>query len=504
MHTNNALDPAISPELFRPAADGSRPVPGNPPLSVTMEIMPLPEGFSDELIEAAARGVERWAEVQGVSINISVARPGPEDVYDGEWASRFATPDGRNTIEFLADDWPFFIPINVLAFSSAHTDDEGRILEADIYCNARDYRWMVFNEQGSFPALAKMNIVDAEAVITHEMGHVFGIDHSQYNWASMYFLLGVADTRARNITSDDREGLRRLYPATAADVPPPSLWGISETASGGDCNLGAATYDWAIDYYVNRISPLPGPHEMIMVPPLPGETVWPYCLLGAGFSADYFQGMDLETNGVPLGAAVSAQYIGPNFVQAVLMNGAGGYPPLAAGSYDASVTQSPGGKGVLPQGLFVNADGNNLPEAVIQPATSQTRPGVWVRLDGSGSFDLDGDTIAFNWSVAESPEGYPGLLSADTAQVVSLYAPGPGIYVARLVVNDKTVDGIADQAAIRAAYSSGGSGGSDFSMFGCALAPGRVSGHGRPAFPVFVLAPLALALILRKRMGANP
>ena len=74
-----------------------------------------------------------------------------------------------------------------------------------------------------------------------------------------------------------------------------------------------------------------------------------------------------------------------------------------------------------------------------------------VTLDGSASSDVDGDLLEFNWSFTSIPSGSNATLSDETAVMPTFDADLPGIYVARLIVNDGTVDSAPDTAYATAA-----------------------------------------------------
>jgi hypothetical protein len=435
-----------------------------------------------------------WAAIPGSGMVVSVEGPAPGQVYDNNWSSRYASDDGRNTIEFISSGWPGFWGPNIIAMTIPRLDGAGRIKEADIFCNAQDFKWVVFGAEGYFPGLEPANYIDAEALITHEMGHVLGLGHSQFSWACMYWLPGVADTRDRRLTSDDRHGLLSLYAATGEAVPPASPWGIYAGTYGGDCGLGSLDITSAQYAYVYKTAPLAGPHELLLNPPLPGGTDFPFCIFGAGFSAAFFQGLDLFQDGAALGAVSGSALVSSNFVKAEVLHGAGGRPLLATGSYDVAVIQDPGGAGLLDQGIFVNTLANQLPEAVIQPARDMTAPGVWVALDGSGSIDADGDPLAFKWSVAEKPVGSVATLSSDTAAQTAVILSAPGLYLVRLVVNDGISDSISDQVLLRASYTLGHDDESETGPFGCMVS----SAHSGFSSLIFILVPIALALAVRR------
>ena len=73
-------------------------------------------------------------------------------------------------------------------------------------------------------------------------------------------------------------------------------------------------------------------------------------------------------------------------------------------------------------------------------------PSEIVQLDGSGSSDADGDTIAsYTWSVISAPVGSAVTGVSDGSIVNPTLAPDvPGIYLVQLVVNDGKVDSLPD------------------------------------------------------------
>jgi len=78
---------------------------------------------------------------------------------------------------------------------------------------------------------------------------------------------------------------------------------------------------------------------------------------------------------------------------------------------------------------------NNPPLANAGPDQT-VRPGVRVTLDGSGSSDLDGDLLTYQWAFDSKPSGSAAALSDPAAVSPSFTADLPGTYVIRLVVTD--------------------------------------------------------------------
>jgi hypothetical protein len=77
-----------------------------------------------------------------------------------------------------------------------------------------------------------------------------------------------------------------------------------------------------------------------------------------------------------------------------------------------------------------------------------------VTLDGSGSTDVDGDPLTYSWSLSSVPSGSGATLSDATAVGPTFVVDLPGTYVAQLVVNDGTVDSIADTVSISTSNSA--------------------------------------------------
>jgi len=489
---NSRFDPAVSAQLFRPADDGSRPVPGVAPAPVAVEILPLPEGMDPATLDALIRGIEKWDSLPGSAMQVIAVPPLEGAPYDPDWLVRHANPDGRNTIEFVTQDWSAAIPGNYVGNTEFHVGPSGAILETDIFLNAEDFEWMVFQKLGSFPGLADWQMVDVEAIVTHETGHVLALGHSQVKSACMYDFAGLADTRARRLTIDDLDAIRFLYPATAADQPPPSVWRVSK--DGYSDNACGMTEAWM------TLIALPTYYHHNLVETLPFAGDLDYCVFGAGFSPGLLADMDLEVDGVPLGAVTNVTYVGPNFVKATVTN-AGALP---AGAYDLSVTHAGGATGLLSEGLIMNPAGNGLPVAVIQPLAEHAAAGTAVYLDGRPSYDPEGAPLTYRWSLVESPLEAQGVLSSTGQAVTALGLPAPGAYVVRLVVGDGLVEGAADQVVIRAEYSlrKSDDGGDDPINCAGSIDRERLStNQGGLAGLIVLLAPLAAALLIRRAVA---
>jgi hypothetical protein len=78
---------------------------------------------------------------------------------------------------------------------------------------------------------------------------------------------------------------------------------------------------------------------------------------------------------------------------------------------------------------------NSIPAANAGPDQS-TSVGSMVQLEGSGSTDVDGDPLTFQWSFVSLPPGSTTALTSPTAVTPAFQVDQPGTYVLQLIVND--------------------------------------------------------------------
>ncbi len=93
---------------------------------------------------------------------------------------------------------------------------------------------------------------DLQSVITHELGHVLGLDHSADPHATMYYGVHHGVVYGRTISADDRGGVCYLYPKSATacttDADCPLLDNnqgysfVVTVCSGGSCVTGQRAY----------------------------------------------------------------------------------------------------------------------------------------------------------------------------------------------------------------------------------------------------------------------
>jgi hypothetical protein len=129
-------------------------------------------------------------------------------------------------------------PPSALAITSVVKNSKtGEILDADIEFNAVNYTW---GDLVGHPSLATATTADFQNALTHELGHVLGLDHNCYAKsdlqdrlndntgvpevdcygnppdsvaaATMYPSVMLSDTLRRTLTADDELGVCEIYP----------------------------------------------------------------------------------------------------------------------------------------------------------------------------------------------------------------------------------------------------------------------------------------------------
>jgi MYXO-CTERM domain-containing protein len=183
--------------------------------------------------------------------------------------------DKRNVIVFRQSTWcrdpapvdnaglpePDCYPGSALAVTSIFKNVKtGEIVDADIEFNAVDYAW---GDMIGQPALATATTADFQNALTHELGHVVGLDHNCYTTndgqarlndntgapevdcysnptlpdavaaATMYPSVVLTDTERRTLSADDVQGVCEISPYAHDVCPlPPTDGGCSVASSG--------------------------------------------------------------------------------------------------------------------------------------------------------------------------------------------------------------------------------------------------------------------------------
>jgi hypothetical protein len=91
---------------------------------------------------------------------------------------------------------------------------------------------------------------------------------------------------------------------------------------------------------------------------------------------------------------------------------------------------------------------NTPPVADAGPDQAITAPGATVQLDGSGSYDLEGDQLSYQWSMVQKPVGSMAVLSNPAIANPVFSADVPGDYAIALVVSDSWSSSSSDSVTM--------------------------------------------------------
>lgn len=204
----------------------------------------------DEVEATIQAAFGAWTGVAGTTLNASTnlgafAPLGRTAVQNACTNDAGANIDGLNTICFNEPSSAF--STGVLAFTRTMTADApgetagasgpssfaGQILDADILF--RNDGLATFATPGALATPAGQGAYDLESLLTHELGHLLGLDHSAV-WRAIMFpfapppgtFLGSRPTPQAPdapLADDDRTGLRNLYPDTNDTVNVGSISG---------------------------------------------------------------------------------------------------------------------------------------------------------------------------------------------------------------------------------------------------------------------------------------
>lgn len=147
----------------------------------------------------------------------------------------------------------------------------------------------------------------------------------------------------------------------------------------------------------------------------------------------------------------------PSNSAAVLSNTTGASPTFKAdidGSYVAELIVSDGKASSDPDAVtIVAATANSVPVANAG-GDQNIVAGSVVTLDGSTSFDADGDALSYQWSLSSFPSGSTAVLSNSTAAEPAFKADVDGSYIAQLIVNDGAEHSVPDTVTIVASTAN--------------------------------------------------
>src|SRR5262245_46903798 len=117
------------------------------------------------------------------------------------------------------------------------------------------------------------------------------------------------------------------------------------------------------------------------------------------------------------------------------------------GDYTAQLIVSDGKANSTPDTVLVTTN-NVAPVANAGPDLGNVGPGAIVTLNGSASFDPNGDPLTYSWSFVSKPAGSAAVLANANSVSPTFTIDRDGDYIVQLIVNDGSVNSPADTATI--------------------------------------------------------
>lgn len=148
-------------------------------------------------------------------------------------------PDGLNLVRWREEQWPpegatesgvspDWLALTVLVYEVR----SGIVLDADMDLNGVNFQWTTSDD----PSQAR---TDVQNVVTHEVGHIVGLDHSDVFESTMYAEQLQGELHKRELHQDDIDGLCLSYPFGKPTPLGPDQEAPRKMLIGG-CDLGAS------------------------------------------------------------------------------------------------------------------------------------------------------------------------------------------------------------------------------------------------------------------------
>jgi hypothetical protein len=141
-----------------------------------------------------------------------------------------------NVVKWFESDWTQ--SARAIAVTLATFDcNTGELLDADITLNGQGFTFTT--------APAGSTAADVQNTVTHEVGHLLGFDHSPDPDSTMFADAPLGETRKRDLTADDAQGMCDVYGLGHEPQPPDA--GAPDAGAPGADDGGCAVAGRGID-----------------------------------------------------------------------------------------------------------------------------------------------------------------------------------------------------------------------------------------------------------------
>ena len=190
--------------------------------------MPVPYWIQDKGLPGISNGSDFAAVQASFQTWQNIPTTSIQFAYKGTTAAGTVGLDGMNLVTFTDTTAPLGTSVIAATFSFFKTENGALLFdEADI----------AFNPALAFSTSAETGKFDIQSVLTHEIGHFLGLDHSALI-SSVMVPFGVpSQLDQRTLAYDDIAGVMEIYPNLSATPPTGQIQGTIQ--SSGDGVFGA-------------------------------------------------------------------------------------------------------------------------------------------------------------------------------------------------------------------------------------------------------------------------
>ncbi len=175
---------------------------------------------ADAVDEALRRGCDEWSRQGCTDLELALGPPTTKRIVGFDWQAGSQSPENQNIVVFRNDTpgddldrWVHTfgaLAITTVTFEST----SGRLLDADIEVNDISFEFTAC-DAGEAGCVVEF---DLQNTLTHELGHVIGLDHPPASEAfaveaTMFASASIEDDDKRDLGENDIEGLCTIYPA---------------------------------------------------------------------------------------------------------------------------------------------------------------------------------------------------------------------------------------------------------------------------------------------------
>ena len=156
-------------------------------------------------ITALRNAIRSWNSVPGSTVHLS------EDSSPAQMARTDYQSSSLHLILFDENDSSGYFPggTGIVALTPVWFSNSGVITDADILFNGQDFEFTTSGVPGRF---------DVQDVATHELGHLLGLDHTDWAGGTMYPYVDPTVILHRSLAQDEVHGLARTHAEAIAEL----------------------------------------------------------------------------------------------------------------------------------------------------------------------------------------------------------------------------------------------------------------------------------------------